>query len=417
MSQEAKPTAEGALADLRVLDLSRILAGPYCSMVLADYGAEVIKIERPGIGDGTRQWGPPWVGTESAYFLSVNRNKKSVALDLKQPSGQELARRLARRSDVVIENFKAGTAERLGLGYPRLSKENPGLVYCSITGYGQTGPYRDRPGYDFVIQAQGGIMSVTGASDGEPHKVGVAIVDVSTGLFATTAILAALHSRQTSGKGQHIDVALLDAQVAWLANVAQNYLVTGEPPQRHGNAHPNIVPYESFPTADSQIALAIGSNEQYERFCQAVGQPDLWTDARFRTNHGRVTHRRVLVAKLQRLFSQKPTADWLELLWAAALPASAINDLPALFADPQVRARAMVQSVDHATQGKIEVVGPVAKFSATPASVRTAPPILGADTRTVLREILECTQEELEEFERQGVTQFADRPPSRKPQG
>lgn len=382
-------------------------------MVLADYGAEIIKIERPGGGDGTRQWGPPWVGTESAYFLSVNRNKKSVTLDLKQPAGQELARRLASRSDVLIENFKPGTAERLGLGYPQLSSDNPALVYCSISGYGQTGPYRDRPGYDFMIQAQGGIMSVTGPSDGEPHKVGVAIVDISAGLFAATAILAALHSRKQTGLGQQVDVSLLDSQVAWLANVAQNYLTTGEPPVRHGNAHPNIVPYETFPTADSQIALAIGSDDQYQRFCQTVGRPDLWEDERFRTNHGRVTHRRELVVKLGQLFAQRSTAQWLDLLLATAIPASAINDIPTVLADPQVRAREMVQSADHATQGEIELLGPVAKFSRTPATVRTAPPTLGADTRSVLSEILDCTREELEEFERQGVTRIGSASPPR----
>ncbi len=412
MSQRGKSAGDGALAGLRVLDLSRILAGPYCSMVLSDYGAEIIKVERPGTGDGTRQWGPPWVDTESAYFLSVNRNKKSVTLDLKQPVGQELVRRLAGRSDILIENFKPGTAQRLGLGYSQLARDNPGLIYCSISGYGQTGPYRDRPGYDSVIQAQGGIMSVTGPSDGEPHKVGVAIVDISAGLFAATAILAAVHSRTKTGAGQHIDVALLDSQVAWLANVAQNYLATGDPPLRYGNAHPNIVPYETFPTADGQLALAVGNDGQYERFCQAVGRPDLWADERFRTNHGRVTHRRVLVAELCRLFAKKTTAQWLEILLAATIPASAINDVPSLLTDPQVRAREMVQSVDHATLGKIDLIGPVAKFSATPAKVRSAPPTLGADTQAILSEILGCTREELEEFERQGVTRIADDPPT-----
>ena len=404
MNEGMNPSDNGALAGLRVLDLSRVLAGPYCSMVLSDYGAEVIKVERPGVGDGTRQWGPPWVGSESAYFLSVNRGKKSVTLDLKRPEGRDLVRRLARRSDVLIENFKPGTADRLGLGYPDLAAENPGLIYCSITGYGQTGPYRDRPGYDFMIQAQGGAMSITGPRDGEPHRVGVAIVDVSAGLFATTAILAALHSRKQTGAGQHIDVALLDSQVGWLANVAQNYLVTGEPPPRHGNAHPNIVPYEIFSTADGQLALAVGTDGQYERFCRAVGRPDLWADERFRTNDGRVTHRQVLVPQLQRLFGTRGTGEWLEILLAAAIPASAVQDIPSVLADPQVRARRMVQSTRHATLGDIDLIGPVAKFSSTPASMRTAPPTLGADTEAVLKEILGCTAQELKDLARQGVT-------------
>ena len=245
-------------------------------MVLSDYGAEVIKVERPGTGDGTRQWGPPWVGSESAYFLSVNRNKKSVVLNLKEPAGQRVAGQLAAECDVLIENFKPGTAERMGLGYTSLAAGNPGLIYCSISGYGQTGPYRDRPGYDSMIQAQGGIMSITGPRAGDPQKVGVAIVDVSAGLFAATAILAALHARKENGEGQHIDVALLDSQVGWLANVAQNYLATGEPPRRYGNAHPNIVPYETFATQDGHLALAVGTDEQFERFCRAVDRADLW---------------------------------------------------------------------------------------------------------------------------------------------
>ncbi len=395
---------EGALAGIRILDLSRILAGPYCSMVLSDYGAEVIKVERPGEGDGTRQWGPPWVETESAYFLSVNRNKKSIELDLTKPKGLELAQRLAQKSDVLIENFKPGTAERLGLGYATLEAENPGLVYCSISGYGQTGPYRHRPGYDFMIQAQGGLMSITGPSDGEPHKVGVAIVDVSAGLFAATAILAALQSRNTTGTGQHIDVALLDAQIAWLANVAQNYLATGEPPIRHGNAHPNIVPYETFSTADGQLALAIGTSEQFERFCRTVDRPDLWANDRFQTNSQRVTHRKELVPELQRLFETRPTSEWLDMLTDASIPVGPINDIPAVLADPHVRARGMIQSVQHATLGKVDLVGPVAKFSDTPAAVRSAPPLLGADTEAVLTEVLGCTAVEIEELSNEGVT-------------
>ncbi|MFQ5422209.1 MAG: CaiB/BaiF CoA transferase family protein, partial [Anaerolineae bacterium] len=257
-----------ALDDIRVIDLSRILAGPYTAMLLADHGAEVIKIEQPGQGDGTRQWGPPWVGSESAYFLSVNRNKKSVTLNLKSDKGKAILKKLVANADIFIENFKVGTMKRMGLDYETLCQDNPGLIYCSISGYGQTGPYRERPGYDFMIQAQGGIMSVSGPADGPPHKVGVAIVDITAGLFASNAILTALHHREKTGEGQYIDVALLDTQVAWLANVAHNYFATGEAPERYGNAHPNIVPYETFPTADGYIALAVGSDGQYRKFCQ-----------------------------------------------------------------------------------------------------------------------------------------------------
>ena len=404
MASPSSTPEPGALDGVRVLDLSRILAGPYCSMLLADYGAEVIKVERPGSGDGTRQWGPPWAGEESAYFLSTNRNKKSVTLDLQQPAGRQLARRLAAESDVLIENFLPGTAERLGLGYERLADDNPRLVYCSISGYGHTGPYRDRPGYDFMIQAQGGIMSITGPADGEPHKVGVAIVDISAGLFAATAILAALHARGTTGRGQHIDVALLDSQVAWLANVAQNHLISGQPPERYGNAHPNIVPYETFPTTDGQIAIAVGSSQQFARLCGVLDRPDLAADERYRTNDGRVIHRRELVAELGRTLRRRPTGEWLEALLAAAIPASAIQDVPTVLADPQVRARGMVQHAEHQTLGEIPLLGPVAKLSRTPAAVRSAPPVLGADTDAVLGELLGCSPAELAELRRAGVT-------------
>ncbi len=374
-----------ALSDICIVDLSRVLAGPYCTQLLSDYGAEVIKIEQPGLGDGTRQWGPPWVDGESAYFLSVNRNKKSVTLNLKAPEGQQILKRLVAGADIFIENFRPGTLARLGLDYESLAAMHPGLIYCSITGYGQTGPYRDRPGYDFIIQAQGGIMSITGPPDGEPYKVGVAIVDITAGLFAASAILAALHHRERTGQGQYIDVALLDSQVAWLANVAHNYFATGEPPQRYGNAHPNIVPYETFPTADGYVALAVGTDRQYERFCQVVGRPDLWEDERFQTNAGR------------------PTQYWVDLMVQAGIPVGPINDIPTVFADPQVQSRGMVQTVEHPTAGRIQVLGPVAKMSETPARVRSAPPLLGADTAEVLSRRLGYTAEEIEVLRQQGV--------------
>ncbi len=376
------------LSDILVLDLSRVLAGPYCTMLLADYGADVIKVEEPGSGDGTRGWGPPWVGEESAYFLAANRNKRSLTVDLKAPAGRQLVCDLAARADVVIENFKVGGAAKLGLDYATLAAINPRLVYCSITGYGQTGPYRERAGYDFIIQAQGGIMSITGPEEGEPYKVGVAIADITAGLFATTAILAALHERERSGRGQYIDVALLDAQVAWLANVAHNYLATGEPPARYGNAHPSIVPYETFATADGRIAVGIGTDGQYRKFCIAAGRPGLAEDERFRTNAGRVEQRAHLIPLLQAVFQTRPSDAWLELLAALGVPAGPINDVAAALEDPHVQARGMVQRVEHATEGSIQVLGPVAKFSRTPATVRSAPPPLGHHTDEVLRDVL-----------------------------
>ena len=379
---------DSLLSDILVLDLSRVLAGPYCTMVLADYGADVIKVEEPGSGDGTRGWGPPWVGDESAYFLAANRNKRSLTVDLKSAAGRALVCDLAARADVVIENFKVGGAAKLGLDYATLAAINPRLLYCSITGYGQSGPYRDRAGYDFIIQAQGGIMSVTGPEEGEPTKVGVAIADITAGLFAATAILAALHERERSGRGQFVDVALLDAQIAWLANVAHNYLATGEPPARYGNAHPSIVPYETFPTADGRIAVGIGTDGQYRKFCAAAGRPDLAEDERFRTNTGRVEHRHVLVPLLQELFQTRPSAEWLGMLAALGVPAGPINDVAAALEDPHVQARGMVQRVEHATEGSIQVLGPVAKFSRTPATVRSAPPPLGHHTDEVLRDVL-----------------------------
>ncbi len=395
--------SDRALEGILIVDLSRVLAGPYCTMLLADYGAEVIKIEQPEMGDGTRQWGPPWVGDESAYFLSVNRNKKSLTLNLKTPEGQAIARKLAVEADVVIENFKPGTVDRMGIDYETLAAENPGLVYCSITGYGQNGPYRDRPGYDFMIQAQGGIMSLNGPPDGDPYKVGVAIVDITAGLFASSAILAALHERSNSGRGQYIDVALLDTQVAWLANVAHNYFASGEAPGRYGNAHPNIVPYELFPTADGYLALAIGTDGQYHRFCRIAGRPDLWADKRFQSNAGRVENRDELVPLIQDICRQRPTAEWIERLVEAGIPAGPINDIPAVLADPQVQVREMVQEVDHATAGRIQLLGPVAKLSRTPAAIRQAPPSLGADTEEILAQRLGYAPEAIAALKRQGI--------------
>lgn len=393
----------GALAGVRVLDLSRVLAGPYCTMLMGDYGADVIKVEEPSSGDGTRSWGPPWVGDQSAYYLSANRNKRSLTVNLKTEEGVAIVKRLAAISDVVIENFKPGTAARMGLGYDALAADNAGLIYCSLTGYGQGGPYRDRPGYDFVIQAQGGIMSLTGPAEGEPYKVGVAIADITTGLFAATAILAALHERRQSGRGQAIDVALLDAQVAWLANVGQNYLSTGVTPGRYGNAHPSIVPYETFPTCDGAIAVAIGTDEQYRKFCLKIDRSDLCEDDRFRTNSARVANRAVLIPMLQEIFRTQAADVWIDLLLGIGVPAGPINDVAAALDDPQVRARGMVQTVDHPTAGRIDLLGPVAKFSRTPATVRLAPPPLGHDTVAILRELLGYGPEEIDRLQVTGV--------------
>ncbi len=390
-----------SLHDIRVLDLSRVLAGPYCSMLLGDYGADVLKVERPHSGDDTRRWGPPWVKGESAYFLSVNRNKRSLALNLKHPKGQQVLRDLVAQCDILLENYKTGTLDAWGLDYPTLSQKHPGLIYCSISGYGRTGPQAQRPGYDFAVQAEGGIMSITGPADGEPHKVGVAIVDITAGLFATTAILAALHHRNNTGQGQYIDVSLLDSQVAWLANIAQDHLLSGNIPQRRGNAHAHIVPYETFPTSDGHLALAIGNDGQYQRLCQVLERPDFWDNTDYQTNAGRVAHRNELVPQLQQVFQTKTTRDWLDLLLDAGLPAGAINDLSQVFAHPQIQAREMLQHVKHPTIGSLPQVGPVAKMSETPASIRSAPPLLGADTATVLHEWLNYTDEQIHELSKE----------------
>ncbi|MBK8430974.1 MAG: CoA transferase [Chloroflexi bacterium] len=391
-----------ALDDIRILDLSRVLAGPYCTMTLADFGAEVIKIEEPNLGDGTRQWGPPWVGDQSAYFLSANRNKKSVTLNLKHPRGVAILHQLLATADILIENFKVGTMAKMGLDYETLAPRYPHLIYCAITGYGHTGPYKDLPGYDFMIQAQGGIMSITGEADGEPMKVGVAIADVTTGLFASQAILAALHHRTRTGRGQFIDVSLLDTQVAWLINVAHNYLATAEAPQRYGNAHPNIVPYQSFPTADGHLALAVGTDGQFGRLCQLIGRPELGEDGRYQRNAGRVAHRAELVGELTAVFRTRPTAEWLALLAEANIPAGPINDIPTILRDPHVQARGMVQTITHPSAGEIELLGPVAKLSETPPTIQSAPPTLGQHTAEILAN-LGYDEEQVAELRQEGV--------------
>ncbi len=387
-----------ALAGLRVIDFSRVLAGPYCTMLLADLGADVIKVEHPQGGDDTRQWGPPWLDGESAYFLSVNRNKRSLTLNLKHQKGRELAHQLAISADILVENFKVGTMAKYGLDYETLSQQNPGLIYCSISGYGQNGPDRDRAGYDFIVQAEAGLMSIIGPPEGPPYKVGVAIVDITAGMFASHAILAALYSRQQTGRGQMIDIALLDSQIAWLANVAQNYLVSGQAPKRYGNAHPNIVPYEVFQTSDGYLALGVGNDKQYQRLCDVAGRTDLWDDTRFQTNPGRVTFRDELIPKLQEVFLSRPTATWIEQLSAMGIPVGPINDIPTVMQHPQVQARQMVQIIQRPDGKDVPQLGPVAKYSATPARIYRHPPALGEHSQEILRQDLNLADHEIEEL-------------------
>ncbi|MBW7902379.1 MAG: CoA transferase [Rhodocyclaceae bacterium] len=389
----------GALSHIRVLDLSRILAGPWASQLLGDLGADVIKVERPGSGDDTRGWGPPFLKDETgqdtgvaAYYLGTNRNKRSVTIDITRPEGQELVRRLAAESDVFLENFKLGGLAQYGLDYAALKAVNPRLVYCSITGFGQDGPYAPRAGYDFLIQGLGGLMSITGRPDGEagggPMKTGVALTDILTGLYAANAILAALAWRDRSGEGQFIDLALLDVQVACLANQAMNYLVTGENPVRLGNAHPNIVPYQDFPTADGHMILAIGNDGQFARFCAEAGAPELAADARYASNRARVENRAALIPALERLTATRSTADWVAALETLAVPCGPINTLADVFADSQVRARGLEVRLPHALAGSVPLVASPMRLSATPVEYRNPPPSLGEHTGEVLRETL-----------------------------
>ncbi|MBX5445746.1 MAG: CoA transferase [Sphaerobacter sp.] len=377
----------GPFAGVRVLDLSRILSGPYCTMVLADYGAEVIKVERPGAGDDTRHWGPPFIGGESGYFLSINRNKKSITVDMSTPEGREIIYRLARTADVAIENFRPGTADRLGIGYERLRQENPSIIYCSISGFGQTGPYRDRPGYDALAQAMSGMMAITGEPDGPPMKHGMSIADIGAGMWAVFAIAAALYHRERTGEGQAIDVSLLDAQLSWLTYAAGNYFASGKNPGRYGSAHPNIVPYQPFATADGYIMLAVGNDRLWQQFCQAAGRPELADQPGFRTNAERVTNRADVVATVGEIMAQRTTAEWMELLERAGIPAGPINTVEQILDDPHVLAREMVVTLQHPTAGEIKTVGIPAKLSDTPGTVRSAPPLLGQHTDEILAEL------------------------------
>ena len=396
--------AMNSLEGIRVLDLSRVLAGPWCTQTLADLGADVIKIERPGAGDDTRNWGPPFLPTadgreshESAYYLGANRNKRSVTCDIAQPEGQALVRQLAEHCDVFIENFKVGDMARYGLDYANLSALNPRLVYCSLTGFGQSGPYAPRAGYDYIIQGMGGLMSVTGERDdlnGGPQKVGVAVADLFTGMYATVGILAALRHAERTGEGQHLDMALLDTQVAMLANLGANYLVSDQAPGRMGNAHQNIVPYQVFevaPRADGGkdfIILAVGNDGQYAKFCEVAGRPDLASEPRFVKNADRVRHRAELVPMLEAVMKTRPKADWLSALEAAKVPCGAINSLDEVFADPQVQARGMVTHWQHPLRADLPLVSSPIKLEKTPVRTDRPPPMLGQHTDEVLGELL-----------------------------
>jgi crotonobetainyl-CoA:carnitine CoA-transferase CaiB-like acyl-CoA transferase len=392
------------LEDVVVIDLTRILAGPYCTMMLGDLGAEVIKIEEPSKGDDTRGWGPPFTAAgESAYFLSANRNKRSLTLNLKDPQGLALLRRLIASGDVLVENFRAGTLEAWGLEYDALQRLRPGLIVCSITGYGQTGPYRDRPGYDFMVQAMGGFMSVTGPEEGEPYRAGIAIADLAAGMFASSAILAALVARQRTGEGQRIDISLLDSQVALMSYVASNYLVSGEPPRRYGNGHPNIVPYQSFRASDGFFAFAAGNDGQWRKFCQAVDRTSWADDARFATNGDRVRHRSELVPLLSELFATRPSHAWIDLCQSIGIPAAPINTVDQVFQDPQVQARGLRPSTSHPASGEVPLVGSPLCIPTCPVQIRHAPPHLGEHTVEILSDRLGCTSEEIAGWRRDGV--------------
>ena len=410
----APTQTSGALSHIRVLDLSRILAGPWAAQMLGDLGAEVIKVERPGVGDDTRGWGPPYVKdadgndtSDSTYTLSANRNKRSVTIDFTQPEGQQLVRQLAAQSDVLIENFKVGGLKKFGLDYETLQPLNPKLIYCSITGFGQTGPYAPRAGYDFLIQGLGGLMSFTGRPDNEPGggpmKVGVALSDIMTGMYSATAILAALASRAETGVGQYIDMALLDVQVGVLSNQAMNYLHTGKVPQRMGNAHPNVVPYQDFPTSDGYVIIATGNDGQFARMAEAMGKPEWRTDPRFAKNAQRVANRQQLIAAMIEITRTRGTAEWVTVFESVGVPCGAINDLEHVFADPQVVARKMQISMQHPKYGAVPLVANPIRLSETPVQYRRPPPALGEHTGEVLANVLGLDPAQIEHLRKTNI--------------
>jgi formyl-CoA transferase len=404
----------GPLSHVRVLDLSRVLAGPWATQNLADLGAEVIKVERPGTGDDTRGWGPPWLKDgdgkdtrESAYFLSVNRNKKSITLDISRPEGQRLARELAARCQVLVENYKVGTLARYGLGYEDLHRTHPGLVYCSVTGFGQTGPYAPRPGYDFIFQGMGGLMSITGERDGQPgagpQKVGIAITDVLTGMYASVSILAALAHSERTGEGQYIDCALLDTLVAFNANQIVSYFCSGRIPVRWGNAHPQVVPYEVFATADGHIILAVGNDSQFASFCRVAGCPELADEPRFRTNSQRIVHRAELIPLIADVMRTRSKQEWIRTLEAANVPCGPINNMKEVFEDPQVQHRGLRVDMPHPQGGSVPVVASPMRLSSTPVAYRHAPPLLGQHNEEIYRGLLGQSAEALAQLRADGI--------------
>ncbi len=402
----------GPLSGLRVFDLTRILAGPTCTQILGDLGGDVIKVEQPGKGDDTRQFAPPYLKDdagketgESAYFASSNRNKRSITLDLGNPEGQDLARRLIEKSDILVENFKVGNLAKYGLSYDQLKDDFPGLIYCSITGFGQTGPYAKRPGYDLLIQAMGGFMSTTGTPDGEPLKAGVPIADLMAGMYAAVSVNAAICQRQETGKGQHIDIGMLDTQVATMSILGLNYLATGDAPKRLGSAHPNIVPYQGFATADGNIVIAAANDEQFQRFCGFAGIPELAEDEDYRTNDSRVRNRDALIEKLTAVVTRQPSKHWLEGLEKINVSCGPINDLEQVFKDPQVKARGMELEMDHPAMGKnpVRLIANPIRMSGAGTEYRYAPPTLGQHTDEVLKEILGLDAEEIAGLRQRGV--------------
>ena len=403
-----------ALKHLKILDMTRVLAGPWCTQTLADLGADVIKIERPGAGDDTRQWAPPYFKdaqgqdtSEAAYYASVNRNKRSVTLDIASPEGQEIVRKMAQQCDVLVENYKVGQLARYGLDYESLKKLNPGLVYCSITGFGQTGPYAPRAGYDFIVQGMGGFMSITGERDdlpgGGPQKAGVAIADLFTGAHATIAILAALAHKDRTGEGQHLDICLLDVQVAMLANMASNFMATGKAPGRWGNAHPNIAPYQTFAVADGWIIIACGNDGQFRKLVHAGGEDALATDPRFTSNAQRLAHRADLIAALEPMMRRKTKAQWIELLEREGVPCGPINDIAEVFQDPQVQARGMRVELPHPSAGQMSLTGSALKLSQTPVQYRRHPPTLGEHTAEVLSEFAGLSAQDVAGLRERGL--------------
>jgi formyl-CoA transferase len=404
----------GPLTHIRVLDLTRVLAGPWCAQNLADLGAEVIKVERPKKGDDSRAFGPPWAKdengnetTEAGYYLCANRGKKSITIDIASEGGRALIKELAKSADVLLENFKTGDLDSKGLGYADIRKINPKIIYCSITGFGQTGPYAAKPGYDFMIQGMGGFMSVTGERDnkpgGGPQRAGVPVVDLMTGMYSTIAVCAAIANRERTGKGQHIDMALLDTQVGILANQGANFLVTGEAPARLGNTHPNIVPYQSVPTRDGAVILACGNDNLFNKLCDLLGQPVLKTDPRFSTNAARVTNRDALDPILDELMRKKTTAEWVEALEAAGVPCGPINNVKEVFENPQVVARGLRVEIPHPTAGKVSLIRSPMRFSETPIEYNTPPPLLGQHTDDVLRDVLGKSTDDIAALKKNGV--------------